>query len=116
MHPEENLCEPAPGGTLVAAEVLGKYGERKSLAFVNVEAFLDVAVGTRLRVFRRQKGMSRGDLANRVGTSVETIRTAETRPWETPIGLIASLCDALGREIYELSEDIAAEFESESDL
>lgn len=105
---DEQLPKPweAIDGMLIPVEVFGKYGETKALEFVRVDEIGDLATGVRLRIFRTQKGLSRGDLASRLGVPPDAIRKAETEPWDSPVGLIAAICHSLGRSMYELCESI----------
>lgn len=97
------------GGLFIATEVFDKYGETKSIQFVDAALLYNKMAGTRIRVYRKLKGWSRGELAARVRIplTAEEVRLAETRPRDMPIGKLAAICDALGKTLYDLTESVS---------
>ena len=75
------------------------------LAFVNIDAIVDPAVGARIRVFRKRHGWSRKRLSQEAGVQLDEVKTAERSPGCTPIGIFSKLCRALRISMHDLAEE-----------
>jgi transcriptional regulator with XRE-family HTH domain len=76
---------------------------------------LDVMVGARIRILRKHRGMSQGELAGKVGVTFQQVQKYEkgtNRVGASRLSRIAAVLGVSVGELFESSEDKSAESKS----
>ena len=77
------------------------------LAGISVDKLCDPIVATRIRFYRKWRGLTQVDVAKATGLSQSVISRIEKDAMVGTVGQLEAICKVLGIDLFSLTEDVA---------
>src|SRR6056297_1762854 len=68
---------------------------------------IDLAIGSRIRIYRKALGLSQSDLAGQIGITFQQVQKYESGANRVAASRLWSIADALGVSVLSLFQDVA---------